>query len=345
MAERTLLPNTPTTLASWALLLGRAIDSYGIDSAPLFTSAGINLEEARVPNARIPVHKMAKVWQAAVEHTDDPCVALRLTRFFQPNIYSAVGLSMASSRSIGEGLRRCLRFYQLTTDAAQLSLEGGNNEQALVVTIPAENEPVAGEAVEAFCATMMVLFRTMLDDSFAPKVVHFHHPKNAATQAFDDFFLCPVHFNQPSTKMVFDTQQLEQEQEQEQLFANPILSATLDEWMGQYLAQFKADLTSTKVQAYLLANLIDGAPEQQLVAKHFGLSVRALQRRLKEEETSFIELLDNCRQHLATKYVAEDKIPLAEITYMLGFSDQSNFARAFKRWTGVSPQAYRDNST
>jgi len=340
MVERTLLPNTPTTLASWALLLGRAIDSYGIDSAPLFADAGVSLEEARVPNARIPVHKMAKVWQAAVEHTGDPCVALRLTRFFQPNIYSAVGLSIASSRSIGEGLRRCLRFYQLTTDAAVLSLEVSQDEQSLVLTIPPENEPVAGEAVEAFCATMLVLFRTMLDDSFAPKAVNFQHSKDADTQGFDDFFLCEVRFSQPRTEMIFDSQQLEQEQ----LFANPVLTATLDEWMGQYLAQFKADLTSTKVQAYLLANLIDGAPEQQVVAKHFGLSVRALQRRLKEEETSFIALLDNCRQHLATKYVAEDKVPLAEITYMLGFSDQSNFARAFKRWTGVSPQAYRDNS-
>lgn len=341
MSATTLLPNTPTTIGTWALLIGRALDTYGVDGEAIFKQAGLNLADARVPNARFPVHQMAVVWREAVAQTGDPCFALRLTKFFQPNIYSAVGLSLASSRTVGEGLKRCLRYYQLTTDAAQLSLEEHEDEVHLLYTIPPEHQPVADEAVEAFSATMVALFRTMMGEDFGPKAVYYTHDKTAWQEKYQEFFQCPVSFNQPLTRMVFDREALDQEQ----LFANPTLTATLDEWMNQYLAQFKAELISTRVQAYLLQHLIDGVTDQQTVASHFNMSVRALQRKLKEEETSFSALLDNCRQHLATRYVAEAKVPLAEITYMLGFSDQSNFARAFKRWTGVAPQQYRDNQS
>ncbi len=74
-----------------------------------------------------------------------------------------------------------------------------------------------------------------------------------------------------------------------------------------------------------------------------ALSPRMLQRRLKEEGTSYTELLDDCRHKLAVKLISHNKLALSEVTYILGFSDQSNFSRAFKRWTGTSPHQYRDS--
>ena len=71
------------------------------------------------------------------------------------------------------------------------------------------------------------------------------------------------------------------------------------------------------------------------------MSGRTLQRRLKEEGTSFGELLDWLRRGMAQAYLADDQISISEVSYLLGFSEQSAFQRAFKRWTGSTPVQFR----
>jgi AraC-like DNA-binding protein len=67
----------------------------------------------------------------------------------------------------------------------------------------------------------------------------------------------------------------------------------------------------------------------------------SLQRALRSEGTSYRDLLEDTRRSLAEQYIAEQNYNLAQIAYLLGFADQSNFTRAFKRWTGMSPSEYR----
>jgi len=73
------------------------------------------------------------------------------------------------------------------------------------------------------------------------------------------------------------------------------------------------------------------------------MSLRSLQRRLNDEGTSYKDLLDETRRELASHYMAESHRSINEITYLLGFSEPSNFSRAFRRWTGCSPSAYREH--
>mgnify|MGYP001946743321 CR=1 FL=1 len=72
------------------------------------------------------------------------------------------------------------------------------------------------------------------------------------------------------------------------------------------------------------------------------VSGRTLQRRLAEEGTSFRTLLLEVRRELAERYISDPHMPLAEISYMLGFADSSSFSRAFKRWTGEPPALFRE---
>ena len=106
--------------------------------------------------------------------------------------------------------------------------------------------------------------------------------------------------------------------------------------------RFSQDLVSTKVKTYILDNLLKGDVELAQIASSLHLGLRTLQRKLKAEGKSFNELLDECRHHMATKLLSEQRVPLIEISYMLGFSDQSGFTRAFRRWTNTSPKHYRD---
>jgi len=71
-----------------------------------------------------------------------------------------------------------------------------------------------------------------------------------------------------------------------------------------------------------------------------GISERTLQQRLRGEGCSFQQLLDDAREELAAKYIAQDGVALAEVAYLLGFEDQSSFFRAAKRWFGTTPPAH-----
>jgi AraC-like DNA-binding protein len=87
--------------------------------------------------------------------------------------------------------------------------------------------------------------------------------------------------------------------------------------------------------------LASGTLSKQGVAEKMHMSARNLQLKLAEKETTFQDTLDTTRQNLASGYIEQSHLAITEIAYLLGFSDASNFTRAFRRWHGVSPRDYR----
>ena len=116
------------------------------------------------------------------------------------------------------------------------------------------------------------------------------------------------------------------------------MSAVVD-----YLARFDRDSLTMQVRSRIIERLHDGTPNQETIAQSLNVSLRSLQRKLNDEDTNFKTLLESTRRELALHYIRETHRSLGEITYLLGFSEPSNFTRAFKRWTGVSPIVYREN--
>ena len=99
-----------------------------------------------------------------------------------------------------------------------------------------------------------------------------------------------------------------------------------------------------RVRATIIERLPDGTPSQGNIAELLHVSMRSLQRRLNNENTNFKELLEGTRHELALRYIREQHRTIGEITYLLGFSEPSNFSRAFRRWTGMSPAEYRESA-
>jgi AraC-like DNA-binding protein len=116
-----------------------------------------------------------------------------------------------------------------------------------------------------------------------------------------------------------------------------------DQTVVDYLARFDRASITMQVRSKIIAQLPEGVPKQEDIAGTLHVSVRSLQRRLKSEQTSFKHLLNDTRKALAVQYIRESYRSLGEITYLLGFSDPSNFNRAFKRWMGETPSRYRES--
>jgi AraC-like DNA-binding protein len=126
--------------------------------------------------------------------------------------------------------------------------------------------------------------------------------------------------------------------------AHPELARMNDQTVIDYLARFDRENITMQVRSKIIEQLPEGRPSQGDIAVKLNTSLRSLQRRLRDQDTSFKELLSNTQQELALSYIRDSSRSIGEITYLLGFSEPSNFTRAFKRWTGKSPGEYREHA-
>jgi AraC-like DNA-binding protein len=147
----------------------------------------------------------------------------------------------------------------------------------------------------------------------------------------------PIHYSSDRNAIYFDKVDITQRLPT----ANAELARTNEKIIVDYLSRLDKNNITTQVKAKLLEILPSGHLTEEIILQSLHLSQRTLQRKLKEEGTTFKELLDETRRELAKEYVNDTSLSFSEITYLLGFSEQSNFTRAFKRWQGQSPSAYR----
>jgi AraC-like DNA-binding protein len=196
---------------------------------------------------------------------------------------------------------------------------------------------VPDEAVDAGLATFVSMCRTSYGDDFHPLRVETQRPEFDDPAPFIEYFHAPVEFSAPDNILYFSKESLEAHLPT----ANPRLARVNDRIITQYLAQFDKGSTAMRVRARLIDLLSAGNVTQQDVADSLHMSLRTLQRKLSQEGTSYKELLDETRRELANQYLRQATLSVSEVTYLLGFSEPSNFARAFKRWTGRTPSEFR----
>jgi AraC-like DNA-binding protein len=168
--------------------------------------------------------------------------------------------------------------------------------------------------------------------------IAFTYPNRKTTGDHYDVFRCPLKFSQPLAKISFDIA----DARRPFTATNRALAISGDEILEDMINDLKGSDIISQVKLSITENLPSGTPSKNEIAKQVFLSVRTLHRRLADEGTNFRTLVLEVRKELAEKYVANKEMPLAEVSYMLGFTDISSFFRSFKQWTGVSPSSFRD---
>ena len=324
-----------STIASWARFVIAGLQARGLEPEGLLREAGIAENELDNPNHRIGVSHMTRLWQLAARDTGDPCFALGLADLAQPDMLSGLGLAIMFSDTIGEAIQRLCRYSAVASNAAVLEAIPGKDDTMEVVYHL--QTPVAGEAIEAFMACGGRILKQISRDRFRPVEVHFCHDKSQYRERFEAIFEARVFFNATAYKFVLDGPTLGLPCYQ----SNPELARSIEHWMADYLASHKTSPLADKVRELLLARGIDGEVDQGEIAAELAMSTRALQRGLKQEGHGFRELLEGARRDLAERFLRQPELSLTDVCYLLGFSDQSNFTKAFKRWTGQTPTAYR----
>ena len=326
-----------TTLASSALSMWRALESYGIDPAVLFERAHLDPQKLYDSNARYRDSRLYSLWRLAAETTGDPYIGLKVASFWHPSAAHALGYAWLASATLKDALERTVRYFRMMSDKEELTLETSEEEYRLIIENPAVDFPTAPEDQDASFAALIGLCRMCYGESFNPLRITMRRPKLPDPAPFAEHFRAPIQYSGNEDSICFD----KVDAQTPLPTANAEVARANEKIIQEYLARFDRSSAAMQVRARLSEQLSSGHATQNSVADALHMSLRTLQRRLNDEGTCYKHLLDETRRELAAHYMAESHRSINEITYLLGFSEPSNFSRAFKRWTGKSPSAYR----
>ncbi|MGI9220452.1 MAG: helix-turn-helix domain-containing protein, partial [Woeseiaceae bacterium] len=173
-----------------------------------------------------------------------------------------------------------------------------------------------------------------------PLSVNLAKERSGANVNFEELLGCPVSFTGTDEIWVFAASDLEVKL----TGSIPDVAEASDKIAADYISSLDEGVVAHDVRQALLQLLPSGKVGQESVAARLHRSRSTLQRQLVAEGTSYRDVLESTRQALAEKYLANEDYTQAQVAFMVGFSDQSNFARAFKRWTGVSPGEYQKSA-
>jgi AraC-like DNA-binding protein len=333
-----------SALSSWVLMIAKAIDSYGQNSRQLFAEAGLDHYRLRDPLARFPYPSVVRLWQLATAACGDPAFGLRVASFWHPTTLYALGYAWLASTNLDEAFACAARYTRMVNTAASGVIQVEKTSASYRVLLDAshiklQQEP-AEEAADAAVAMLVRMCRAAYGEHFDPLRVSLRHADYDCAQLYHEEFRCPVEFAAAGNAIW-----LEPDTVFEPLAtANPELVRINDAIVTDYLARLdRADIVM-RVRARLIEHLPSGGAEEARIADELNLSLRSLQRKLKEQGVSFSQLLEETRRELGRNYVRDSQHSINEIAYLLGFTEPGNFSRAFRRWYGKTPSEYRGSA-
>jgi AraC-like DNA-binding protein len=326
----------PSVLSSWTRVIVDALEAEGMAADDVLAAAGVSRETLKDPNARLPMTASARLWHAAAVKVGDPAFGLRASRHVKQTTFHALGYAVFASATLRDALHRLVRYSHLVSDGAELLLE----ERPDAVRLVFAPEPGApSPSVEALDAVMSLIVRTcrgLTDRSFSLHLVEQRRPEPADTYPYRRFFRCEIAFGAPMNALTLGSEALDRPLST----SNPDLAMHNDHLVRRYLAEMRQGSILDRVRA-VLAERLSGDASPAAVAAALGTSVRSLQRRLRDQGFSYVSILNETRRQLGTAYLLEERYSVTQIAFQLGFDDASAFARAFRRWTGLSPSEYR----
>lgn len=330
------MDTSTSTLATLILPIAKALRLQGVDPMVLFEQADIDPASVINADRRIPLPKMQALWRLAQEATGDEAFGLHAAEQLQPATLHGLGLAVLASSTIYDVLKRLVRFSRVLQTGLELRLTERGELVDLELVSHGEMEPLA-VAQDFGVGVIVVLCRITLGEYFSPIEIRCRRPKPANPDEFAAILGSQIEYACDRLRISF----VKSDIVDQLASANPALAQVNDEQAETYLATFTRVSAAREVVGKIIEHLPDGAPSQKAIAEAMHVSNRTLQRKLKEEGTSFIDLLQDARQSLAKKYLAQPQRSIVEIAYLLGFSEPSTFSRAFKRWTGHAPAEYR----
>ncbi|MEM6694303.1 MAG: AraC family transcriptional regulator [Pseudomonadota bacterium] len=309
-----------------------------VDGRAVLASVGLDVDGAWDPKHMLDEDDYYSMIELMAEQMDITPLPLIVGEAMRPDEYGALGLAWKSAPNLLGSFSRVARYWRLWTSFSLYDLEETDRGMLFVEHREGSRRLGMRISIEADLASGVSLSRQVSPRPFAPLEVCFKHAAPKTTQHHEAYFGCPVHFGADKDAMLLDHHALSAPN----LLGDEGITQFLISHLDQELAQIDdTPALPAQTKGEIARALSEGLPKMADIARRLGLSARSLHRRLADHGFSFQTLTEETRREIALGMLQEDRYALSEIAFLTGYSEQSAFNRAFKRWTGLTPAAYR----
>ncbi|MEM6617652.1 MAG: AraC family transcriptional regulator [Pseudomonadota bacterium] len=309
-----------------------------IDAKAVLASVGVDADGAWDPKHMLDEDAFYGMIELMAEKMDVTSLPLIVGEAMRPDEYGALGLAWKSAPNLLGSFSRVARYWRLWTSFSLYELQEAEGGMLFVEHREGIRRLGMRISIEADLASGVSLSRQVSPRPFAPIEVYFKHAAPKTIEHHEAYFGCPVYFGADRDAMLLSHQSLSDPN----ILGDEGITQFLVTHLDQELAQIDdMPALQTQTKSEIARALSEGLPKMADIARRLGLSVRSFHRRLSEHGLSFQTLTEETRREIATAMLQEDRYSLSEIAFLTGYSEQSAFNRAFKRWMGVTPAAYR----
>ena len=331
-----------TFSARFVLSIIRFAGVQGANAKKLLELTGYSMEALCDEALRVDSEVYNQVLEQAIAATGDDCFGLHSGEYLNLSAAGLIGQITQTSATVKEALEYCCEFAQLGCRALPMALKEEEQYFRLLIKPDTiwlqQSELSVRHTIDGVLAFTIREFHTLTFQKYYPVAINyaFGQPKN--TDEYERVFQCPFRFNQKETSILFDKNTINQPV----VTSDYQLLRILVEHAEEKIAIIENEEGFAHLVKQSMINLIKPEfPTIDQVAGNLNISVRTLQRRLKEEGVTFKEILESLRRDFAISYLRKSELSINEIAYLLSYADASAFIRSFKRWTGKTPQVYR----
>jgi AraC-like DNA-binding protein len=325
-----------STPAQYILILIDMVEQQGCDRKQLLAGTTLAATGIASIGARIADADFTQLVANAQALTGDPALGLKLGLRLNLSAHAVLGQAFITCTDLAQAMDLFLKYHHLLASGLHLDFEI-IDEQCILTMVGTPGEASIEFSYELLYGALINTLRGMLN---APQLclrMELPYPRPGHAGLYYEVFGADVHFDCGSGRIVFHQDLLNTPLPS----SNAVLRNLYEAECARLLADLEEENSVAEQTLRLLRKLEGQYPQMPQIANMLNLSPRTYRRRLDEEEQSFQKLLDQVRGEHATRYLQNTRLPLSSIAYMVGFSDASNFRRAYQKWTGKAPGAVR----
>jgi len=331
-------PSLPTATGALARLAAQEASAAGFDLRSLLKTAGLTAAQIGDADERLGAKAQIAFVEAVARALGRDRLGFGLAQAFDLRQIGLLYYVAVSSETLVEAVQRIERFSAIGNEAVIFRCSKGVD-----LEIRLDYSGVARHSdrhqAEFFLAALVRMYRSLVGVPLVPLRVMISHARSEGLAEYNRFFGCRTEFAASYDAVVFrdDCRWLPV------VSADPHLSDILVRYCEETLASRKRVRSSFRVRVEnVIAPLLPhGKPQASAIARKLNLSPRTLARRLADEGLSFVSVLEEMRRELAMRYLADAKLSISQVAWLLGFQEVSAFTHAFRRWTGQTPSEMR----
>lgn len=329
-------PLVPVNIPATIIRVGT---DNGVNIDELLSNTGISTEMLADPTTRLTYQQLLILVDNLTKLYPTEALGVDIGLAININQFGMLGYAILSCADIRSALKLGLKYHSLVDPAFTFEVVEQDDIAAIRLTshIPFEN------MYRIMCDVFVGMFASLArfltgNSSVDAKEVHFNHPEPSYSAVYKKYTNSPILFDQPRTEIIIDAAVLDMPL----VMADQATAAMAEKQCEEILTRMgpKEGLVA-KVRRILLSNPGSFLPVNE-VASRLATSTRTLSRGLQDVGTSYQRILDEVRKEMAIEYLRNSNLPIEEIAALIGYSDPSNFRKAFRRWTQNAPSYYRE---